>query len=61
MTWQLVTAANLVTAGAYATISYVIFSPDLLGEPGSFIELGPGDLRRAAPATIAGHQEESPA
>jgi hypothetical protein len=32
---------------------------DLLGEPGSSIELGPGDLRRHAPAAV--HEEEPPA
>jgi hypothetical protein len=30
---------------------------DLLGEPGTAIELGPGDLRRAAPAAVVGRKE----
>jgi hypothetical protein len=30
---------------------------DLLGEPGTAIELGPGDLRRAEPAVVAGKKE----
>jgi hypothetical protein len=30
---------------------------DLLGEPGTSIELGPGDLRRAAPAVVAERKE----
>jgi hypothetical protein len=30
---------------------------DLLGEPGSAIELGPGDLRRVMPATVVSKQE----
>jgi hypothetical protein len=30
---------------------------DLLGEPGSAIELGPGDLRRAAPAALRADEE----
>jgi len=30
---------------------------DLLGEPGTSIELGPGDLRRAAPAAVVEHKE----
>ena len=30
---------------------------DLLGEPGTAIELGPGDLRRAAPAAVVDRKE----
>jgi hypothetical protein len=30
---------------------------DLLGEPGTSIELGPGDLRRASPAAVVGRRE----
>ena len=30
---------------------------DLLGEPGTAVELGPGDLRRAAPAAVVARKE----
>jgi hypothetical protein len=30
---------------------------DLLGEPGTAVEFGPGDLRRAAPAAVVDHKE----
>jgi hypothetical protein len=33
---------------------------DLLGEPGTAIELGPGDLRRVAPAIVT-EKKEPPA
>jgi len=33
---------------------------DLLGEPGTAIELGPGDLRRVAPAVVT-EKKEPPA
>ena len=58
MTWEISAAANAVIGIAYLVIGTLkkarLIITELLGEEGSEVALGPGELRRQRPATMAG-------
>lgn len=55
MTWEISAAANAVIGIAYLILTKArLIITELLGEQDSEVALGPGELRRQRPATVAG-------